>query len=443
MNRDYILAVDAGTSSLKSVLFDENFVAVTQDRVEYNYEADGLSVQIHPDLVWQAFLKVTRNLKEKGYARKVELIVPCVFSPALIAMDAEGTPLFPAIIHWDRRSIKQARKAVRIIGKERFLQVAGNIPYPGGISLTSMLWLKEERPEVFARAAVLGHLNTFLLKKLVNRWIIDPTNASVTGLYNTVAASDWSKDLARDLGIPLEKLPPVVPSFEVAGKITKEASRITGLPSGIPVLVGSNDTSAAALGAGLFEHGQVLNISGSSEILVICLDHPLPDERYYLRTHPFPGRWLMYDIVIGGFALEWFRSQFCRELPPDTFYHAYLAEVLEGKGQGKVKCVPYLTGDRTSLVQKKASFSGLTLDTTREECLRALVGGIVGRMRKTLDMMSERLTLHPTMVITGGAGSALLEYKRRVFRDFEIELKENCSILGCMEIARRFLRQGR
>ncbi|WP_427365966.1 hypothetical protein [Candidatus Caldatribacterium saccharofermentans] len=108
-----------------------------------------------------------------------------------------------------------------------------------------------------------------------------------------------------------------------------------------------------------------------------------------------------------------------------------------------MKCVPYLTGDRTSLVQKKASFSGLTLDTTREECLRALVGGIVGRMRKTLDMMSERLTLHPTMVVTGGAGSALLEYKRRVFRDFEIELKENCSILGCMEIARRFLRQGR
>lgn len=328
MGNHYILTIDAGTSSLKSVLFDENFSPVAQERVEYPYEAHGLSVQIDPNVVWQAFLRVTKSLEERGYAKNVALIVPCVFSPALIAMDSEGSPLFPAIIHWDRRSVQQARKAVRIIGKERFLQVAGNVPYPGGISLTSMLWLKEKRPEVFRKASILGHLNTFLFKKLVNRWIIDPTNASVTGLYNTVNASGWDEDLARDLGIPLEKLPPVIPSLEIAGYVSDEAARVTGLPSGVPVLVGSNDTSAAAVGAGLLKEGQVLNISGSSEILVVCLEKPLPSERYYLRTHPLPGKWLMYDIVIGGFALEWFRTQFCRELDREEFYGSYLREVL-------------------------------------------------------------------------------------------------------------------
>ncbi|MEN3183985.1 MAG: FGGY family carbohydrate kinase, partial [Atribacterota bacterium] len=307
---DYVLTIDAGTSSLKSALFDKNFSLVTQDRVEYTYEAHGLSVQIDPNVVWQAFLKVMSKLQDQGYAKRVGLVVPCVFSPALIAMDSEGTPLFPAIIHWDRRSVKQARKAVRIVGKEKFLEIAGNVPYPGGISLTSMLWLKEERPEVFQKASVLGHLNTFLLKKLVDRWLIDPTNASVTGLYETTTASGWSKELTQELGIPLEKLPPVVSSLEVAGYVSEEAARLTGLRSGVPVLVGSNDTSAAAVGAGLFREGQVLNISGSSEILVVCLEKPLPSERYYLRTHPFPGKWLMYDIVIGGFALEWFRTQF-------------------------------------------------------------------------------------------------------------------------------------
>lgn len=438
---EYILTIDAGTSSLKSVLFSEDFSPVFQDKEEYTYEAAGLSVHIDPNVVWQAFLKVMKNLQDQGYARRIGLVVPCVFSPALIAMDGEGTPLFPAIIHWDRRSVKQAREAVRRIGKAKFLEIAGNVPYPGGISLTSMLWLKEKKPEIFRKASVLGHLNTFLLKKLVDRWLIDPTNASVTGLYETVTASGWSKDLAHELGIPLEKLPPVVPSLEVAGYISQEAARLTGLRSGVPVLVGSNDTSAAAVGAGLFREGQVLNISGSSEILVICLERPLPSERYYLRTHPFPGRWLMYDIVIGGFALEWFRTQFCRELSEEEFYGAYLQEVLN-KPETKVKCVPYLAGDRTSLIQKRGSFSGLTLDTTREDCLFALLESIVGRMRKTLHMMSESLEFDRVMVLTGGASGALLAYKKRVFREFEIVRRENCSILGCLEFARRYYNTG-
>nr|MDW8080651.1 FGGY family carbohydrate kinase [Candidatus Calescibacterium sp.] len=440
MGREYILTIDAGTSSLKSALFDERYSLVAQDKVEYAYEADGLSVQIDPNVIWQAFLQVVRNLRDRGYAKDITLIVPCVFSPALIAMDRDGTPLFPAIIHWDRRSVRQARRAIQLVGKEKFLAIAGNIPYPGGISLTSMLWLKEERPEVFRKASVLGHLNTFLLKKLVGRWLIDPTNASVTGLYETTTGSGWSEELTRELGIPCEKLPPVVSSLEVAGYVSEEVANLTGLRSGVPVLAGSNDTSAAAVGAGLLREGQVLNISGSSEILVICLERPLPSEQYYLRTHPFPGKWLMYDIVIGGFALEWFRTQFCRELSEVEFYDSYLRGVLERGDRTRVRCIPYLAGDRTSLVQKRASFSGLTLDTTREECLAALVEGIVGRMQRTLRAVSQKVAFEGTMVLTGGASAALFEYKKRVFHDFEVVRRENCSILGCLELAKRYFR---
>ncbi|MGC8777634.1 MAG: FGGY-family carbohydrate kinase [Candidatus Caldatribacteriaceae bacterium] len=437
MEKHYILVLDVGTSSLKAALFDRNFTIVTQKKMEYSYEAKGLNVQIHPEKIWQALLCVLKELKSSEYLNRVDLIVPCVFSPALIAMDREGNPLFPAIIHWDRRSAKQARKAVRMIGKERFLKITGNIPYPGGISLTSILWLQENEPEVFQKTHIFGHMNTFLLKRLTNNWTIDPTNASITGLYNTVTRLDWCEEITREFGIPTTKLPPVIPSLEIAGKITPEASKLTGVTSGVPVLMGSNDTSATALGAGLLENGQVLNISGSSEIITICLDKPIPDERYYLRTHPFPGLWLMYDIVVGGFAFEWFRTQFCREMQQEEFYGTYLKKVLEGEEQCRVKFVPYLAGDRTSLKQKKAIFSQLTLDTTREECLQALVKGITGRMQKTLTMMAKRTKLQPKMVLTGGASSALVEYKRKIFAGFQIEPVENCSLWGCLEMAKR------
>jgi len=434
----YVLVLDIGTSSLKAAVFDERFTPVVRERVEYAYEAEGLEMQIDVERVWNALATATQRFQKEGHLKGLELVVPCVFSPALIAMDEEGNPLYPAIIHWDRRSVKQAKKALSVIGKERFLGIAGNIPYPGGISVTSLLWLKEEREEIFRKAFRFGHLNTFLLKRLTGRWTIDPTNASITGLYDTVGRSGWCESITRELGIPLEKLPPVFSCLEVVGGVTEEAARITGIPSGTPVLLGSNDTSAAALGAGLLESGQVLNISGSSELIVICLDRPLPHEKYYLRTHPLPGKWLMYDIVIGGFALDWFFEQFCREMTREEFYTSYLQKVLEGRGN-RVRFVPYLTGDRTDLRQRTGALFGLTLSTTREDCLYALVEAIVNRMEKTLAMMAERLPLSRTLVLTGGGIKALADYKRKVFRDFSIEVKEDCSIWGCVEMAKRVL----
>ncbi|MBC7189510.1 hypothetical protein H5U35_04765 [Candidatus Aerophobetes bacterium] len=437
----YVLALDIGTSSLKSALFDKNFNVVLTDKAEYSYQTYGMSVQMDAESVWQAFLKVAGRMRD--YLGKVELVVPCVFSPALIALDKEGNPLYPAIIHWDRRSIKQAREALKRVGKEKFLSIAGNLPYPGGISVTSMLWIKENEREVFRNTCKFGHMNTFFVKRLTDTWSIDPTNASLTGLYNTVAYSDWSSELARELGIPLEKLPPVVSSTKIVGKITEKVARITGLKAGTPVLMGANDTSSAAVGAGCLEEGQILNITGSSEILTICLRRPIPDEKYYLRTHPLPERWLMFDITTGGFALEWFRCQFCREIDKKDFYEGYLGEVLKKKRKTQVKFNPHLAGDRTSLIQKKASFSGLTLSTTREDCLYALMEGTVGRMKKTVDKMAKLIKLDKTIFLTGGgATEVLMNYKRRIFKGFDIVVKENCSLQGCAYLARLALESG-
>ncbi|MBE0479033.1 hypothetical protein IBX65_07970 [Candidatus Aerophobetes bacterium] len=436
--KPYTLAVDIGTSSLKAALFDESFNTLLTEKFDYSYQTYGMNVQVDPEDVWKGFLAVTKRMQ--SYLDKVELVVPCVFSPALISMDEEGTPLYPAIIHWDRRSIKQAKWALSKIGKDKFLKVAGNLPYPGGISVTSILWIKEKQIDIFKKTFKFGHMNTFFVKRLTGNWSIDPTNASLTGLYNTVAYSDWDEEIAKELKIPLHKLPPVVPSTRIVGKVSKKVADITGIKSGTPVLMGPNDTSSAAVGAGCLEEGQILNLSGSSEILTICLRKPIPDEKYYLRTHPLPGRWLMFDITTGGFALEWFYSRFCREMSEKEFYEVYLAKTLKKKRGCPVKFNPHLAGDRTSLIQKTASFSGLTLSTTREDCLYALMEGTVGRMKKTLNKMAKRINLDKTIYLTGGgANKVLMDYKKRIFPGFEFVVKENCSLQGCAYLARMIL----
>jgi len=432
----YILALDIGTSSLKAGIFDPNNNLVLTDKEDYEYETVGMHVQMDPEKVWRAFLNVTKKVGD--YLARVDLIVQCVLSPSLIPMDASGNPLYPSIIHWDRRSVKQARTALSRIGKERFLGLAGNLPYPGGISLSSLLWIKEMEPGIFKKAFRFGHMNTFFLKRLTGKWSIDPTNASLTGLYHTVSRSGWIEDFACEFEIPIEKLPPVVQCLDLVGQVTGEVSSVSGIRSGTPVLMGSNDTSSAALGAGVIENGQILNISGSGELCAICLDKPVPDEKHYLRTHPLPGRWLIFDLTTGGFALEWFRSQFCREIDEDTFYRSYLPAVLTEERKATVKFLPNLAGDRTSLKQKRASFSGMTLSTRREDCLYAISESILDRTKNLLNRTARKIELDRTITLTGGrADQSLLDYKRRRFPGFEIVVKDDCALYGCALMARK------
>ncbi|GAF97929.1 unnamed protein product, partial [marine sediment metagenome] len=170
--KSYILAIDIGTSSLKAGLFNKSYQLFVVRQAEYSYHSFGMCVQIEPEEIWKAFLKVMDGLRD--YLSQVEMVVPCVFSPALIALDEDGNALYPAIIHWDRRSVKQAKEALTKVGKEKFLSIAGNIPYPGGISVTSLLWLKEKEKRIFEKAFKFGHMNTFFVKRLTGRWSIDP-----------------------------------------------------------------------------------------------------------------------------------------------------------------------------------------------------------------------------------------------------------------------------
>ena len=98
------------------------------------------------------------------------------------------------------------------------LHSAGNLPIPGGISVTSLLWLRDHETAIYDRRDVIfGHVVTFFMKRLTGGFFIDPSNASFTGLYNTVAYTDWDDDLLQVTQIDKQKLPDVLMSTTMAG----------------------------------------------------------------------------------------------------------------------------------------------------------------------------------------------------------------------------------
>ncbi|MDI3525672.1 MAG: xylulokinase [Candidatus Atribacteria bacterium] len=432
----YILSADFGTSSLKISLLDYNLNLIKSAKANYTYEVKkGKEVEIAPEILLQAFKKGVKILGQE-HTNKIEYVVCDTLCPSLIAMDREGNPLYPAILHLDRRSTKQARKALQAVGKDTFLKINGNLPFPGGISLTSILWIKENYPDLYQKTQVFGHFNTFLQKFMVGKFFIDPTHASFTGLYETLEWGGWSKELCKGLDIDASKLPEIADSNQITGGLKKEAARFLGLREGIPVLMGANDTATAALGAGATEEGQILNISGSNEIITVTLEKPLPHEKVYLRTHAVRNRWLLLAITVGGGALEWFRREFYREMSREEFYEKHFPEVVKRAGKPRVRFYPYLAGDRHSINQRRARFSNLTLDTTREEMLCALLFGIFEPINLVLSIYRNQVKFKKEVALTGGmVNEAFLEFKKRVFPDFVFKNVQECVAIGNGKLA--------
>jgi len=429
LKRKLILGADIGTSSVKVGIFDTGMNVVAESKHPHAYIASGIKVEMDGDVLFKSFLNALEPLKE--YLGDVVAIGFSVLCPGLFCITEKGELLRSGIIHLDRRSEKQGLELAEKIGEEEFLKISGNLPYPGGMSVTSMQWIKENEPEIYSKTYKFGHTNTLFVKRLTGEWGIDPTNASFTGLYDTVGFTDWNDDLCNKVGISREMLPPVIASADIAGYLTEEGARVTGLKKGIPVIMGAADTACATYGAGVIEDGQLMNSTGTVEVMVLCTDKPYYSKQFLLRTHVIPGKWILMNIVgAGGESLNWVHKEFFRELSSRQFFNEMLPKLLAEYDNGGVTFTPHLAGDRTSIRNRAGILSGLTLGTTREHILCAVVQGIIKQLDDGMNIYKSISNLSDTIFYTGGGSSVLKNYKEKVFKDFKFQLVDNCAMKG-------------
>lgn len=426
-----ILSVDFGTSSVKLSVLDDALNILDSAKVSYQIRVtNGDWVELDGEVVFDAMLEGVRKLS--SYADDIELIGFDTFSPSMTFMDEEGNALHPVLTHLDRRSKEQTQEILRVMGKEKFQNITGIQPFTGGASVTSALWMKENRPDVFGPAAKLGHLNTYIYKRLTGVWATDPTNASMTGMYNTVSRDGWSEEICGTFGIPMEKLPPIEEAGTVLGGLKADIAAACGLKTGIPVALGGNDAATAQVGAGNTRSGEILNISGSSEMVTILSDTPKFNDKYYLRCSATPGLWQIFAITASGFAIDWFREEFYKDMDARTFFDEEMPDVIEHNlNTTEVGFLPYIAGDRQSLEPKRGAFTGLTLQATRKDFLAAIFLGIHEPIQETIRLAEEFLALNKTIKLTGGmVDEAFLQIKHKLFPGYTFAVKPDCPILG-------------
>jgi xylulokinase len=365
-------------------------------------------------------------------------------TPGLTAMDRHGQALCPAILMLDQRSRQQAQYIIETVGMKTLLETTANMPVAGGCSLAGILWIRDNFPEIFDKTHTFGHSNTYIAHWLTGAFAIDPSSASLTALYNT-AANDlsWNKDIAGAFGICLDRLPRLVRASESVGRVRQSVAQELALKREPVVLIGGNDAVLAAYSVGIENPGDIINVNGTCEITLVCLDKCLSSTNYNIRAHVLEDRWLTLHVMnAGGKALDWFRGLFCSELSAEEFYDRFLPAAIEKwlDCESGVRYVPYLMGSRYSTEPLKAQLLGLTHQTSREEILAAIVRGLCEYQKGHLDEIEQDVPLGDVIHITGGAvNAALISAKSKWTRDCEYICQEQSSMKGAAMLAMKYL----
>ena len=262
----------------------------------------------------------------------------------------------------------------------------------------------------------------------------------MTALYNTVANDlSWNEDIAGAFGIRLDRLPRIIPAYASVGRVSKPLAGQLGFEREPAVLIGGNDAVLAAYSGGIKDPGDIINVNGTCEITLVCLDRCLPSANYNIRAAVQPDRWLTLHVMnAGGKALDWFKGLFASELSDEEFYERFLPAAIESwlDAQSGVTYVPYLMGSRYSAEPLKAQLLGLTHQTSREEILAAIVRGLCEYQKGHLDEIGKHVPLKNVIHVTGRAtGSALIRAKSKWMRDCQYVYQEQSSLKGAALLA--------
>lgn len=398
--KKYILAHDAGTGGNKAVLCD------LQGKVLYSaYQAYGISypqpewVEQDPDEIWRSVAATSHTVIQESGINPAEILGVGVSAQMwnILPVDEKGQALTPMLSWLDLRSIRQADRLTSGDMSAFLFKHTGNIPTAKD-SIPKILWLKEERPEIWDRTAYLLDCKEYILFKLTGKIAIDWVGASAYFLFNP-HTKQWSEEVCNELGIPLEMLPPAYPATNVIGEITPQAARETGLNAGTPVVICAGDVAVAQTGAGANQEGKVHLCIGTATWIGISTStfHNDPVKPFWGLNHIDPNKYIIAgEMETGGGALMWFRDALCQEekrIAEQQGISSYdlISSAAEAVNPGSDKLIflPWLSGERAPVLDHYArgGYIGLNLSHKKGHMARALMEGVAYHLRWIYEAM--------------------------------------------------------
>jgi xylulokinase len=421
MEKKYLLAHDTGTGGDKAVLTDLQGRVIQSAYREYPlYYPRPDWVEQNPAELWETVAATTRAVIQMAGIDPQQIIGVGISAQMfnLLPVDEQGNPLTPMLSWLDVRSVAQADRLLTGETPHFLFARTGNIPTAKDV-IPKILWLKEERPDLWARTAKLLDCKEYILFRLTGKIAIDWHGASVFFLFDP-HQKVWSQEVCTALGIPLDMLPPAYPCAHVIGEVTPQAAAQSGLVAGTPVVLCAGDVAVAQSGSGANQVGKAHLCVGTATWVGLS-SHTLlndPDKPFWALNHIDPDKFIIAgEMETGGGALMWFRDAFCQEEARQAeaagiSTYAWLGQMAESipPGAAQLLFLPWLSGERAPVLDHYArgGFVGLSLGHTKSHLARAVMEGVAFHIRWICEAMEKTgLKIGEINAIGGGSVSPL------------------------------------
>ncbi|WP_186429594.1 xylulokinase [Clostridium sp. BSD9I1] len=407
------LGIDLGTSSVKIVVMNElgKVTASISRDYDVSYPKTGWAEQ-NPEDWWNAtkdgIKEIVKNPNMDG-----ESINGIGFSGqmhGLVLLDKEGNVLRPAILWCDQRTQDECDYLNSHIGQDKLSLYTGNKALTG-FTAPKLLWVRKNEEEVFNKIAHILLPKDYIRYKLTGEFATDVSDASGM-LMLDVKSRKWSSEMLEILEIDEKVLPKVYESWEITGKVTKEAAGYTGLSCETVVVGGGGDNAAGAVGTGTVKAG-VLSVSlGTSGVVFVSSDNYEVDKDN--RLHSFchaNGKWHQMGVMLSAAScLKWWIENINKDIEGDVFERLLKEAESSPIGSNGIIFLPYLMGERTpySDPNAKGTFFGLNISSTRGDMTRSILEGVCFGLRDSLEILkSLKVSVEAVRVTGGGARSNL------------------------------------
>ncbi|MEX2671224.1 MAG: xylulokinase [Phycisphaeraceae bacterium] len=421
----FLLGIDVGTSGTKTLACDLNGKVLATATAEHDIASPnpGWSEQ-DPQQWWQATIASTREVLSKakldGKACKGIGLSGQMHGSVFLGDDGPETaePLRPALLWNDQRTAAECAEIEKAAGGRReLIDMVGN-PALTGFTAPKILWVRKHEPAVFEKTRHILLPKDYIRYRMTGEYATEVGDASGTLLLN-VKERKWHTSFIRTLGLDPALLPDCFESHEVSGKLSKFAAHLMGLSEGVPVVGGSGDQPAGAVGNGIVRGGIVSATLGTSGVVFAHADEPIydPQGRVHTMCHAVEGAWCVFGCMLSaGGSLQWFRNHLGGEeierakrknVDP---YELILAEAEQAQaGCEGLMFLPYLTGERCPHPDPMArgGWIGLTARHTRKAMIRSVLEGVTYGMTDALRIMQEMgIDVDTVRLSGGGARSA-------------------------------------
>ena len=403
----YYIGIDLGTSAVKLLLVNEKGEILADVSEEYPlyFPQEGWSEQ-NPEDWYSAVEKGLDRLLDGVDGKLIRGIGTGGQMHGLVILDDEDRVIRPAILWNDGRTQKQTDYLNEVIGKEKLSSYTANIAF-AGFTAPKLLWVKENEPENFKRISKIMLPKDYIVYRLTGVHSCDYSDASGMLLLD-VKNKCWSDEMLSICGITQSQLPRLYESYDAVGKVAGEIAEKYGL-NDTAVVAGAGDNAAAAIGTGTVGDGKC-NISlGTSGTVFISSGRFGVDKNNALHSfdHADGNYHLMGCMLCAASCNKWFADEILKE----TDYTALQSKIDDGKlGNNGVYFLPYLMGERSPIndTDARGTFTGLTLNTSREEMLLAVLEGVAFAIRDSVEKAKDLgIKIEASNICGGGAKSPL------------------------------------